>query len=77
MLAFLLEGGIAGLIFGIAAFLFGAWAIDYVSLRRHRWGLESRVPPHPGVVVIREGNEGSSSDPLEGGGSSVKNDGTF
>ena len=78
MLAFLLEGGIAGLIFGIAAFLFGAWAIDYVSARRYRWGLESHVPPHPGVVVIqKEGNEGSSSDPLEGGGSSVNNDGTF
>lgn len=79
MLAFLLEGGIAGLLLGIAAFLFGAWAIDYVSARRYRWGLKSHVPPHPGVVVVspQQQEKPQQNDPLEGGSSSVNSDGTF
>lgn len=76
LLAFLLEGGIAGLLLGIAALLFGAWTIDYISARRYRWGLKSHVPPHPGVVVVAPQQEKPQKDPLEGG-SSVNSDGTF
>lgn len=78
LLAFLLEGGIAGLLLGIASLLFGAWVIDYISARRYRWGLKSPIPPRPGVVVVSpQQPQNPQKDPLEGGGSSVKNDGTF
>lgn len=78
MIAFILEGGIAGLILGIATLLFGAWTIDYISARRYRWGLKSHVPPHPGVVVVApQQKETPDRDPLEGGSSSVNSDGTF
>ena len=78
LLAFLLEGGIAGLLLGIAALLFGAWTIDYISARRYRWGLKSHVPPHPGVVVVApQQKEPQDKDPLEGGSGSVNSDGTF
>lgn len=77
LLAFLLEGGIAGLLLGIASLLFGAWTIDYISARRYRWGLKSHVPPHPGVVVVAPQQKTPENDPLEGGSSSVNSDGTF
>lgn len=79
MIAFLLEGGIAGLMLGIATLLFGAWTIDYISARRYRWGLKSHVPPHPGVVVVAPQHQEKTpeKDPLEGGSGSVNSDGTF
>ena len=78
MLAFLLEGGIVGLLLGIPTFLLGAWAIDYISASRYRWRMKSHIPPHPGVVEVSpQQKETPEKDPLEGGGSSVNNDGTF
>lgn len=77
LLAFLLEGGIAGLLLGIPTLLFGAWTIDYISARRYRWGLKSHIPPHPGVVVVTPQQKETPDDPLERGSGSVNSDGTF